>query len=94
LPDETTGRRGVQIDLLIDRSDDVIDLCEIKYAKDSYTITADYAEELARKRNVFQSVSGTKKAVHSVMVTTEGLTQNEYWGDVQAEIQLDDLYEL
>jgi len=46
------------------------------------------------KRNVFQSVTGTKKAIHSIMVTTDGLTRNEYWGDIQAEIQLDDLYEL
>ena len=66
----------------------------MKYSKDSYTITSDYAGELVRKRNVFQAVTGTKKAIHSIMVTTDGLTQNEYWGDIQAEIQLDDLYEL
>ena len=54
----------------------------------------DYSEELARKRNVLQTVTGTKKAIHSIMVTTDGLTRNEYWGDVQSEIQLDDLYDL
>ena len=42
----------------------------------------------------FQTVTGTKTAIHSIMVTTDGLTRNEYWGDIQAEIQLDDLYEL
>lgn len=84
----------VQIDLLIDRSDGIIDVCEMKYSKDSYVITSDYASELTRKRNVFQSVTGTKKAIHSIMVTTDGLTRNEYWSDVQAEIKLDDLYEL
>ena len=94
LPDESVGRSGVQIDLLIDRSDGIIDVCEMKYSKDSYAITSDYAGELARKRNVFQSVTGTKKSIHSIMVTTDGLMRNEYWGDVQAEIQLDDLYEL
>ena len=94
LPDESIGRPGAQIDLLIDRSDGVIDVCEMKYSKDSYIITSDYAGELARKRNVFQAVTGTKKAIHSVMVTTDGLTRNEYWGYIQAEIQLDDLYEL
>ena len=66
----------------------------MKYSKKPYTITSNYAEELARKRNVFQTVTGTKKAVHSIMVTTDGLTRNEYWGDVQFEIQLNDLYEL
>ena len=94
MPDESNGRAGIQIDLLIDRSDGIIDVCEMKYSKDSYTITSDYAGELVRKRNVFQAVTGTKKAIHSIMVTTDGLTQNEYWGDIQAEIQLDDLYEL
>ena len=66
----------------------------MKFSKDSYTITSDYACELTRKRNVFRSVTGTKKAIHSIMVTTDGLTRNEYWGDVQSEILLDDLYEL
>ena len=94
MPDESIGRRGVQIDLLIDRSDGIIDVCEMKYSKDTYTITSDYADELVRKRNVFQAVTGTKKAIHSIMVTTESLTRNEYWGDIQAEIKLDDLFEL
>ena len=68
--------------------------CCIWYAKDSYTITSEYAAELVRKRDVFQSVTGTKCAVHSIMITTDGVTRNEHWGDIQAEIQLDDLYEL
>ena len=94
LPDKNIGRAGVQIDLLIDRSDGIIDVCEIKYSKDTYTITSDYADEIARKRNVLQTTTGTKKAIHSIMITTYGLTQNEYRGDIQAEILLDDLYEL
>ena len=94
LPDDSAGRPGVQIDLLIDRSDGIIDVCEMKYSKESYTISSDYAKELIRKRNVLQSVTGTKKAIHSVMITTDGLTHNEYIGDIQAEIQLDDLYAL
>ena len=61
--------------------------------KDTPELT-NWGDELARKRNVFQNVTGTKKAIHSIMVTTDGLTRNEYWGDIQAEIQLDDLYEL
>lgn len=93
LPDESTGRRGAQIDLLIDRSDGIVDVCEMKYSKELYTITSEYSLELARKRNVFQSVTGTKKAIHSIMVTTEGLAQNEYSNDVQADIRLNDLFE-
>ena len=61
--------------------------------KDTPELT-NWGDALARKRNVFQNVTGTRKAIHSIMVTTDGLTRNEYWGDIQAEIQLDDLYEL
>ncbi|MGN0229861.1 MAG: ATP-binding protein [Muribaculaceae bacterium] len=93
-PDESKGRRGVQIDLIIDRSDDIIDLCEMKYSGDNYTITADYAKEIERKLTTFVSVTNSKKAIHTIMVTTLGLNRNEYAGDVQAEIRLDDLFEL
>ena len=61
--------------------------------KDTPELT-NWGDELARKRNVFQNVTGTKKTIHSIMVTTDDRTRNEYWGDIQAEIQLDDLYEL
>lgn len=92
-PDETTGRRGVQIGLLIDRSDGIIDICEMKYSKDQYTITSDYSRELARKREVLIAVTETKKAVHNVMVTTEGVAHNAEWGEIQAEVTLDNLFE-
>lgn len=92
LPDESTGNRGVQIDLLIDRSDSIIDLCEIKYSKGPYSISPDYGNELAEKRNVFTSVTRTKKAVHTIMITTDGITHNEQWNDIQAEVLLDDLF--
>lgn len=92
-PDETVGRRGVQIDLLIDRSDGIIDICEMKYSKDQYTITSDYSKELARKREVFVSVTETKNAVHTIMVTTEGVVHNAEWGEIQAEVMLDNLFE-
>lgn len=94
LPNEKLNRRGVQIDLLIDRSDSIIDVCEMKYSKGVYSITYDYAVELSRKRDVLQSVTGTKSAIHSVMITTDGVTRNEHWGEIQSEILLDDLYEL
>lgn len=94
LPDESLRRRGVQIDLLIDRSDGIIDVCEMKYSQNLYAITADDADALARKRDTFQSVTGTKSAVHSIMVTTEGLKPNEHQYEVQAEIVLNDLFEV
>ena len=93
-PDGSNNQRGVQIDLLIDRSDGIIDLCEMKHSNDIYAITPDYAKELSRRRDVFRSITGTKKAIHTVMVTTDGLKQNEQSSDIQADVTLDDLFDI
>ena len=83
---------GVQIDLLLDRSDGIIDLCEIKYSSDKYSITEAYHEKLNRRKAVFAEVTKTRKALHTVLITTYGLAKNAYVGDIQNEIQLDDLF--
>ena len=92
--DESKNRRGVQIDLLIERSDGIIDICEMKYCKEPFVISTDYGRELRRKRDILAEATGTKSAVHTVMVTTEGVARNEEWGEIQAEITLDNLFEL
>ncbi len=92
--DESKNLRGVQIDLLIDRSDGIIDICEMKYSKEPYVISADYGRELQRKRDLLTEVTGTDSAVHTIMVTTEGVVHNVEWGEIQAEVNLDNLFEL
>ncbi|MDO4511197.1 MAG: ATP-binding protein [Bacteroidales bacterium] len=89
---DTTGRRGAQIDLLIDRSDGIIDICEMKYSNKEYAITHDYSKELINKAEALRDVTSTKKAIHIVMVTTEGVLHNQYWGCIQNEVVLDDLF--
>ncbi len=83
---------GAQINLLIDRKDDTINLCEIKYAKDLFEIDKDYEAKLRNKINVFATETGTKKAIISTMITTFGIKHNKYSDVVQSEIQLDDLF--
>jgi hypothetical protein len=84
---------GAQIDLLIDRKDDIINLCEIKYSKAEYVISAKEEEQLRRKIAVFEAESKSKKAVHLTMVTTYGIVKNKYSGLVQSEVTLDALFE-
>ncbi|MCL2327787.1 MAG: ATP-binding protein [Bacteroidetes bacterium] len=81
-----------QIDLLIDRNDNVINVCEIKFSKDEYTITKEYDRELQAKLSKFQSATATKKALHLTMLTTFGTSKNQYFGNVQNEVNLDDLF--
>jgi hypothetical protein len=86
------AKPGAQIDLIIDRADGVINLCEMKFTQHPYTITKDDDAALLRKRQAFASETRTKKALHMTMVTTYGLTQSGYRGAVQSEVTMDDLF--
>lgn len=83
---------GAQIDLLIDRSDDVINLCEIKYSKAQYQITSAVEANIQNKRERFIQETGTSKAVHLTLITTMGLVDNSYAWDVQSVVTMDDLF--
>lgn len=88
-----TGEHAAQIDLLIDRRDQVINLCECKFLLDKFNINADYAEKLRSKIHVFKTVTKTKKAVFLTLITTYGVEKNKYANLlVQNEVTLDDLF--
>lgn len=89
----STSDTGTQIDLIIDRRDQVINLCEIKFSINPYTITKKYAAELRNQIGVFKLETGTRKSVFLSMVTTFGLQQNMYsTGLIQNDLTMDDLF--
>ncbi len=90
--DESQGISGSQIDLLIIRDDKVINLCEMKYYRTDYTITAKDDEDLRKKINDFTMLAKTKYAIYPTIITTYGLTQNGYAANIQSVITLDDLF--
>ena len=83
---------GAQIDLLIDRNDQVINVCEMKYSLSEFSIDAEYERNLRNKKLVFIDSTNTRKAVHLTMVTTYGVRQNSHSGIIQSEVTLDDLF--
>ena len=85
--------KGVQIDLLIDRNDGVINLCEMKYANAEYVLDMEEDQRLRQRIATFVQETKTKKAVHLTMVTTYGLKPGGYSNDVQSQITMDDLFE-
>ena len=91
VPDEV-HTKGAQIDLLLDRADGVIDVCEMKYAKDEYELTLKSDEELRSRIAVFESVNEIRKNVRPVLVTTYGLTRNKYSGRFRSVVTLSDLF--
>ena len=83
---------GAQIDLLIDRADNIINVCEMKFSDGPFAITAEYLAELERKMSVFKGVTGTDKGVHLTMVTSAGLIHNACSRRVQSVVTMDDLF--
>lgn len=68
---------GTQIDLLIDRQDSAISLCEVKFYNDELILSKSDAANLLRKRTIFRSVTETKKQIFIVLITTFGLVKNK-----------------
>jgi len=84
---------GAEIDLLIDRRDSVVNICEIKYSESEFTINKQYAQNLQNKKAAFSEETKNRKALHITMITTYGVKRNEYWGSVQSEVRMADLFE-
>ena len=90
----TDKAQGAQIDLLIDRNDNVINICELKYAIDEFTINKKYAETLKNKIAVFRKDTKSKKTLFLTMITTFGISENQYATSlVQQSITMASLFE-
>jgi hypothetical protein len=76
VPKKNTEERGAQIDLLFDRNDNAITLCEIKYTKESFVISKDYAEVLDRKMRIFKERTKTQKQLFMAIISANGLKNN------------------
>jgi AAA+ ATPase superfamily predicted ATPase len=86
-------KKGAQIDLVIDRNDNVVNLCEIKYSISLFVIDAEVDANLRNKVSVFKRETSTKKAVHTTMVTTYGLSNSKYNSIIQSEVTMEELFE-
>ncbi len=85
-------RPGAQIDLLIDRKDGIIDLCEMKYTSGPFSVSPSYAENLIHKREVFREESKTEKALHIILISANGFSEKQDCGAVQYRLTKDDLF--
>ena len=88
----TTFGKGAQIDLLINRADNCINVCEIKFAVDKYIITKAYEETLRNKLYLFGQTIGKRKTLRLTMISTYGIMQNQHSHIVQNEITMEQLF--
>ena len=78
--------------MVIDRRDRVINLCEIKFSINPYTIDRDYEMQLRNKIEAFRSATKTRSALHLTMITTYGIQRNTHSCIMQSEVMMDDLF--
>lgn len=83
---------GAQIDLLIDRNDKVVTICEMKYYAGKFNLNNKYSENLENKRHVFLEETKTKKATNIVMITSYGITENSNRNSIVNEFTEDQLF--
>ena len=83
---------GTQIDMLINRNDNIINMCEIKFYSDEFVVNRDYYRTIMRRQELLSAEVPKKTAIHSTLITTFGLIYNEYSGVFEHVITLDDLF--
>lgn len=86
------GKQQMQIDMLINRSDNIINLCEIKFYSSPFTIDKQYDAVLRARVQQLIEIVPKKQTVHLTIIATFGLKTNEYSGQVQSVVILNDLF--
>lgn len=88
--DATKTQDGAQVDMIIDREDGIINLCEIKFSAKQFIITKSYNEQLINNVEAFRE--HTIKPIHLTMITTKGIKENSYSKNIQNSIELNQLF--
>ena len=87
-----TESESAQIDMLIDRADGVIDICEIKYSDNPYEMGKEENAKIIRRIETFRKATGVRKAVRSVLISASGLKPGKYSGNIMAVVSGEDLF--
>lgn len=90
--DKEKGLKGHQIDMLIERRDQVVNVCEAKFSLKPYIITEMYLEEMYERMEDFRDTVKSNAALHLTVIASAGVAPNEYAESVQSIITLEDLF--
>lgn len=83
---------GTQIDMIIERKDNIVNMCEMKFYNKKYSVDKGYHEKLVNRRDLLEEMLPKRMAIHNTLITTEGLKYNEYGNFFDNVIVLDDLF--
>ncbi len=88
-----SDQKGVQIDLVIERADNCINLCEMKFHKTEFVLTKNYAKEIEVRKRIFEEQTQTKKTLFNTLITAYGAKRNEhYLGVIDQQLDMHSLF--
>lgn len=82
---------GAQIDMVLSRADGIINLCEMKFSRNDFSVTKDYDKRLRERTETFREVEKTRKTIHNTLITTYGIKHNAWSDQFQSTVTLEDL---
>ena len=83
---------AAQIDIIIERADKIVNICEVKYCQGEYYLDKDEYEKINKRKNAFIQETGLRHTPWLTMITTEGIAQGKYSEMIQSQVRLDDLF--
>ena len=89
-----TSTPAAQIDIIIERADKIVNICEVKYSQDEYNLNKEEYDKICKRKNVFIQETGLRHAPWITMITTEGVAQGKYSEMIQSQVRLDELFEI
>lgn len=92
-PDTDDGLPGAQVDMIIERADRMIHLCEMKFSQKPFNISADYEKMLRERMWIFDAKTKNKKTLLHTFITTFGLGEGKHHSIVHSQLTMDDLFE-
>ena len=91
-PNKEEGMPGGQIDMIIERADRIIHLCEMKFCMDTYRIKPEYERRLRDRSGLFRELTKTNKTLVHTFITTYGVANGKNRSIVHSEVTMDDLF--
>ncbi len=83
---------GAQIDIIIDRADNTINLCEVKYSEGLYSLDKEEFLKIQNRISAFKEVTETRSSIIPTMITTFGMKEGMYSDQINAKIDMDALF--
>ena len=84
---------AAQIDLIIDRADNLTNVCEIKYSQLPYSISKDEESRIRNRIADFVAETNIRSGILPTMITTFGIRSNAHSSIAQICLTMDDLFQ-